>query len=221
MNLTIETKEVGLTPDQIATILRNPLPFLLVAGRSLANALKAHFLNKQNTQPNKLGGKRTNFWADVARSVNSPQARGSDTVNVAVAHPAINQKIFGGTILPKPPRKNIAIPINPIAYGEQPSTSTFKDKLELVFRRKKGGALTMFLALKEGAQKRFTYGGTQKQQIKKNISAPAGTFLYVLKKRVTQDADPTALPPESDLRRTVVTAFEDALRRRFQNTQPA
>ncbi len=175
-------------------IYANPLAMLNVAGRSVRQGLRDHFQHKQETEPNKLGGKRTNFWADVARSVSAPEQTDANSVTVTIDHAAINQKVHGGTIRPKSPRKRIAIPINPIAYGVQPSNSPYA--LTLAYRRNKAGKLSLFLALATDSDrsKSYKYGGTQATQEKRKVTATPGTLLYLLLTSVTQKPDPTALP---------------------------
>ena len=92
-----------------------------ILGRAAANELRRHFRARNNT-PNRLGGRRTNFWSRVAESVHSPRVSGSSIV-VPINHPAIAQKVHGGTITPKK-AKNLAIPIHPDAHGKSPDPST-------------------------------------------------------------------------------------------------
>lgn len=187
-------------PSEVADlskILANPQPMLNVAGRSVGSALKAHFKHKQETEPNKLGGKRTNFWADVGRSVSAPTQTSTTSVEVSIDHVAINQKVHGGTIRPKAPRKAIAIPIDPSVYGKMPSTCGIA--LALVYA-KKNGKVSVFLAAAETQErKKYQYGGTQATLQTRYSHAVIGKPLFLLLKSVTQKADPTALPKDAVL----------------------
>jgi hypothetical protein len=140
-----------------------------VLGRAAANTLKKHF-RARNQTPNKLGGTRTNFWSRVAESVQSPKALPGKIV-VPVSHPAIAQKVFGGTITPKK-AKSLAIPIDPRAHGKSPRVFT-----ALEFAVTKAGV--KLLGLKNGS------GGMD--------------WLYVLVPKVTQDKDPKALPTDAEM----------------------
>ena len=168
--ITITLTKDEISPD-IRRLLRDVAPdgaLGKVLGRAGANALKAHF-RLRNRTPNRLGGKRTNFWSRVAESVQNPRA-GSGKITIAVSHPHIAQKVYGGTISPTK-AKNIAIPLKPEAHGKSPRVIT---GLQFAIRGK-----TKLLGLKED-------GG-------------AFRALYVLKPAVRQDKDPDALPPPREV----------------------
>lgn len=150
-------------------------PLAMVLGRALANVLKKHF-RARNSTPNKLGGARTNFWSGVASAVSVP-AQEAGGVVVSVSHPAIAQKVFGGTITPKK-AKYLSIPIDPRAHGKSPRV--FQN---LHPARTKSGKL--LLGLTENGK----------------FSA-----LYVLVKSVTQAPDPQALPEDSAMLEAVSDA---------------
>lgn len=137
-----------------------------VLGRAVANELKKHFRGK-NTKPNALGGSRTNFWSRVAEAVQNPKVAG-DEIHVAISHPAISQKVYGGVIRPTK-AKRLAIPIHASAHGRSPRV--FGD-LQMI-PGKKGNII---LARSDGA-------GLQ--------------ALYILVRSVNQEKDPTALPKDS------------------------
>jgi hypothetical protein len=173
MSLRIDiTVDDGATPE-IQDMLRKIRPGAGLGramGRGLANTLKAHFRARNADSPNKLGGRRTNFWSRVAQGVQNP-VTDSNGVSVTVSHPAIRQKYQGGTIKAKP-GKALAIPVAPQAYGKSPRV--FDNLTLLIVGPKK----TALLAKKERGKDRFT------------------TY-YVLKKQVTQDKDPGTLPSNS------------------------
>jgi hypothetical protein len=179
-----------LEKDEVTPHLRKMLkeaesngPLAKVLGRAGANTLKKHFRSRNRT-PNKLGGTRTNFWSRVAESVNSPISRPGKIV-IPITHPAIAQKVFGGTITPKK-AKNLAIPIDPRAHGKSPR----------VF------PLLQFI---------MTRAGVKLLGLKENSGFKA---LYVLKSSVTQDADPKALPTDAEMGRALETAGDIHLRKR-------
>ena len=155
-----------------------------VMGRALANSLKAHFRARNADSPNKLGGKRTNFWSRVAQGVQNPVVE-STGVSVTVSHEAIRQKYQGGTITAKP-GKALAIPVHPSAHGKSPRV--FNNLTLMILGPKK----TAVLAKKERGKGRFT------------------TF-YVLKKSVTQSKDPRTLPEERTMIDAITRAARDFL----------
>jgi hypothetical protein len=173
MSLRIEiTLEDNATPE-IREMLRRIRPgggLGMAMGRGLGGVLKAHFRARNVDSPNRLGGKRTNFWSRVAQGVQQPVVDAGG-VSVTVSHPAILQKFRGGTITAKP-GKALAIPVHPAAHGKSPRVF---DNLSLLIV---GPKKTALLARKERGKGRFT------------------TF-YVLKKQVTQAADPRTLPGEA------------------------
>jgi hypothetical protein len=110
--------------DQATPALRNLLrqaggaTGLKVAARGVANVLRDHFDERDRTDSNKLGGKRTHFWRAVRRSVQTPIVRGSTGV-VGINHVGIGQKVRGGTIRPKPPLRYLTLPAVGRTHGRR------------------------------------------------------------------------------------------------------
>lgn len=120
------------------------------------------------------GGRR--FWADVAKSV-SYQMAGADAVQVGATHVAAAQKQFGG-VISAPGRgegatgaKWLTIPVG-VARERRLSA------------RKASETYSLFL-VKSKAGKRLLFG-TKKAAKRNKVSE----LLFVLKKSVTQKADP-------------------------------
>lgn len=179
----VQKNTAGPMAAALAQRARRPAAGLLQAGRGLSNLLKAHYRQKSQ-QPNKLGGDRTFFWAgegsSVDKSVNAPKQTAPDTVSVSISHPAINQKIFGGTISAKR-AKALTIPLVAAAHGRS------------------AAVLERFLGIKLFRVKNTLAG--------KDASGKL-TIYYALVKSVNQKPDPTALPPESEMQRVVTQAWE-------------
>jgi len=166
--ITIRLAKDEVTPH-VRKLLRQAAadgPLSRVLGRAASNELKKHFRSRNSAQPNRLGGARTNFWSAVAASVQSPALRPGRIV-IPVNHPAIAQKVHGGTITARK-AKNLAIPIHPRAHGKSPRVFP-----GLTFAMTGGGTKLLGLPRDGG-------GGID--------------WLYVLKPSVTQEADPQALP---------------------------
>jgi hypothetical protein len=181
---------IKLEKDEVSPHLRKLLksaatngPLRNVLGRAGANELKKHF-RARNATPNALGGKRTNFWSAVALSVQAPRQTGAGIV-IPVSHPAIAQKVHGGTISATR-AKNLAIPIHARAHGRSPRVFT-----GLQYARTRAG--TQLLGLRED-------GGM--------------VWLYVLKKSVSQSKDPAALPPSGAMAEALTRAARIHLRAR-------
>jgi len=152
---------------------------LNVAARALGNLLKSHFRAKSQA-PNKLGGSRTFFWLGVSQGVNAPKQTGPESVAISITHPAINQKIHGGTITAKR-GKFLTIPIHPAAHGRR--VSVLERTLGLKLFRVKN----VLAAWDKDAKKLTVY--------------------YALARSVTQKPDATALPPREEMQRVVSETF--------------
>lgn len=185
--ITINTASPALLA--LAKRASNPTGGLMVAGRAIVNLLKKHYRGKKQSEPNKLGGKRTNYWRGVADSVNKPKPTAPDTVSVSISHPTINQKIFGGTITAKR-SKYLTIPIHADAHGR--TAGTLERNL----------AVKLFVLVSNG---KAMLAGTNKDG--KTIA------YYLLKKSVKQRPDPTALPPREEMERVAVKHFGNWLLR--------
>lgn len=174
--------------DEITPHLRSLLkqagsngPLATVLGRAGANELKKHF-RERNKVGNKLGGKRTNFWSAVGMSVQAPRTLPGRIV-IAISHPAIAQKVYGGTITAKK-TKNLAIPIDARAHGKSPRVFS-----HLEFLMTKSG--TKLLGLRDGS---------------------GINWLYVLKPSISQRRDPDALPKDGEMATALTKAAEIHLR---------
>lgn len=154
--------------------LERPKALLSILGREAGNRLKSHFRQKDRTEPNKLMGARQHFWRGVADSVQAPRlAAAGHSVTVSIPHPAIAQKVRGGTIRPKRV-KFLTIPVSPDAYGRTARTFTAETGYKLVLLR---------------VGKRGSGGGV--------LASVRGAGLqveYVLRSSVTQAPDADALP---------------------------
>ncbi len=184
--LTVTISKDEVTPDlrRLLKLAARDGGLRAVIGRAGANVLRKHFRGR-NRRPNKLGGARTNFWSRVAESVHAPRTSGTRIV-IPINHPAIAQKVFGGTIRARKAR-NLSIPVAPEAHGKSPRVF---DGLTFAMTRAGVGLL-----------------GTREA---------GGVFhaLYVLKRSVSQRPDPEALPKASEVAAAITRAAEIRLRRR-------
>ena len=128
---------------------------------------------KNQNEPNRLGAKRTNFWADVARSIEGPVVEGN-SVSVSITHPHIMQKIYGGQIKAKK-AKFLTIPIHKDAYNVRAKVFERESGIDLFFLKTKKAA---FLA------------GNKNGQFQ---------FYYLLKKSVDQKPWPNSIPTENQI----------------------
>lgn len=178
--IAIRIGDAALSADLagFAAFLKRPMGLAKALGSELRNRIRGHFLQKDRYEPNKLGGDRTHYWRDVARSV-SPRRISDDgtEISVDITDPTFAQKLFGGPI-----RANkglyLTIPVSAMAHGKTAANLEKDEEIKLVFVAKPYGGLLIEPALAKGLP------------IKVH---------YVLKTEVLQERDETALPDEAQL----------------------
>lgn len=196
MTLTLEQDDLTPTLATLRARARNPRGIMAAAGRAITNLFKKHLRLLQRTRPNKLGGKRTNFWNQLAQSVNMPflSDRG---VTISISDPRASHKHKGGTITAKN-AKMLTIPVAPEAHGRRASVLEAELGIKLFLLGREGSAPVLAGQVGEG------------QGLK---------VYYALKRSVTQGPDPKEgiLPPEADIKREALTAGQAALLRQLGN----
>jgi len=187
-----------LKVNRILGQAKNPRAIMAAVGREGAYQLRGHFRKKDQTEKNKLGGKREHFWRQVMGSVSAPTVSSSGrTVVINITDPRFAQKLFGGTITAKRARA-LTIPVTAEAYGR--ATSTFE---------KETGVKLFFIG------KDFANGALA-AQIDGRV-----TIHYLLRKSVHQDKDPNALPPQEQLEDAVTRRAQSVLDRQIKGGSPA
>lgn len=172
---------------------KRPRALLAAAGRAVANRLRKHYRELNPKRANQLGGKRTNFWLQIMRSVQAPIVHDRSAV-VSITHPVIAHKVKGGEIRAKRARL-LTIPVSPEAYGRTASTFEHETGLKLFLLKMAGKAL---LASKDAAGRL--------------------TVQYLLKASVNQKPDPDALPAQKDLEQAAIAAASAVLARQLATT---
>lgn len=178
--ITINARSLMQAFRKLNSLADDKSGLLMVMGREARNQLVRHYRDKDRSEPNKLGGRRTHYWLQVARSVQAPAGRGPDKVVVAINEPTIRQKIYGGKLTPGKsisrktgkPTKALTIPVSQEAYGRTASTLEYEEGIHLFLVPRDFGTGLLAAAMKDGSIK----------------------VHYVLKKTVQQKPDPTALP---------------------------
>lgn len=169
--ITINARSLTRALGKLDSLANDKSELLLVMGREARNQLVNHYRSKDRRGTNKLGGKRTHYWLQVARSVQAPAGRGPDKVVVAINEPTLRQKIYGGKIVAKR-KKALTIPVSPEAYGRTAATLEYETGIHLFIVSRDFGNGLLAAAMKDGSIK----------------------VHYVLKKSVQQQPDLTALP---------------------------
>jgi hypothetical protein len=197
--------------DRATPAIRGALGELQLAGvkpaigRAVVRLVQQHFLRLNASRANPLGGPRSNFYAQAARSTRYDVL--TDGVLVSVSQAGIRQRREGGEIVPRNV-KYLTIPAIAEAFGRRAAEF---DNLVIMWRRI--GGQTRPVALVEATP--FTRG------IK--TDRVGGRVFFWLVKSVTQRADPAVLPADDELRDTAIGAaqayFERALKRLAEGTK--
>jgi hypothetical protein len=185
--------------QQRIEVLKNPVALMRAVGREASERLRAHFDDKNDKEPNKLGGKRTNFWLQIRRSVQNPVIVDIGTVSVTISDPRFAQKLFGGTITAKLARA-LTIPETPEAYGLTAGSFEAETGLKL-FIIKIGGTKT---------------NGLENAALAAKVNGHL-TVEYLLTPSVTQQADPDALPDMTELEAAIISRADKFIECQMKN----
>lgn len=190
-----------------------PQKLLQVAGKSVEVCLRDHFL-KRNSEPNKKGWAPNNFWSRIRKAVVMIDADNTKA-SVAIAAPAINQKIYGGTITPKR-GSALALPATAAAYASGSPREGATPMLKFMFAFDPTfDRWRPALVAAEDYARRIVKGKRAGQlantKDKAKATAGSGTVWYWLCRSVTQAPDPRALPDEQDIQAGIYSAVEDYL----------
>jgi len=200
LSVKIESPDVDREIKRLSDIGGDFTPALKAGGKQLETDLRDHFAAR-NQEPNKEGWPKRNFWAGIRRSTALSSFSASEAV-VLISDPAINQKVYGGTITPKRVR-NLPLPMNADAYRAGSPRELQTNFLRLIVTR--SGA---YLVEREAVNIRPRGG---KKVGYRPASEMGGRFWYHLVPSVTQQPDPRALPDESYLEGSVLAAIRGVL----------
>jgi hypothetical protein len=196
----------GLTTGARVKAALQPRRVGAVAGRAATNVLRAHLFARNADKPNALGGKRTNYYAQAARST-SYAFDGDDAVVVSINQIGIRLRYYGGTVKPRT-AKFLTIPVAPEAHGKRAREF---GNLELVFGE---GGRPIALATK--GDRRVQITANAKGKLVKKVVGRRGVILYRLVKSATFAADSTVLPLPDVLMGGVISAINAHLDRALQ-----
>ncbi len=169
-------------------------------GRGLQTKVRNHLFKYNRAHPNKLGGKRTNYYSQAGKATHWKET--GKGIVVYIAHVGINQTVYGGVI--KPGRnssskgggatKFLTIPVAAEAHGKRASEF---DDLELVFNRQgKPVALGRPGVKKAPPAKKGQRGARRK---KGKALRATWNILFVLRRSVNQKPRPDVIPSEKVL----------------------
>ena len=204
----VEATFEGLLPGQALDKV-SPAELNAAAGRSVQSLLVTHLTQYNRSHPNKLGGKRTNWYRQMAEATHLTVT--PEQALVSIAHIGARIGILGGTIYPGvnasfvsgKPTRLLTIPANAAAHGER--AQKFSDRLMMIiFKRQKSSGLVGMLVekaavsakgkpAKKGVMNRIMYWLTGRATIKpapdllpddKAIEASAYAGALLLIKRI-------------------------------------
>lgn len=168
--------------------LERPRPVMEAAGKAVEVRLQRHFKERQ-AEGNKHGWPSQNFWHGGPNSVSSNTGLESVTetrATVAVADVRFMFKVEGGTIRPKR-AKLLRIPLRAEAYALGNKGSVRESAPFLKFIKTKSG----FYLVRE----------------RDSVTE----FWFRLVPKVTQEADPRALPPAGEFEAAIERAVDTVL----------
>jgi hypothetical protein len=180
--------------------VEHPADMLAESATRVERSLRGHF-SERDKRGNKLGGRRTNFWAAIANST----AIGDVTdrqADVNIGDPRFAQKLHGGTITAKTPWPGsgfllLTIPVHPAAHGRRVSVAARETGLKMTFVGSAAGGVIGHFARQ----------------------AAEDEVYYACVPSVTQTADPEALPPGETLEQEAQKGAEDYLQTEVQAAQ--
>jgi hypothetical protein len=181
--------------------IEHPAEMLQESAGRVRTVLRGHFAERDRAG-NKLGGRRSHFWAQFAHATEVGQVT-DRTADVDIGDPKhkLAHKISGGTIRAKTPWRGsgfllLTIPVHPAAYGKR-AKELKQDGLKLVFvGSAAGGVLGTFAK-----------------------NAAEDEVYYVCVPSVDQAADPQALPPGEEMEQAALEGAGDYLALEVQASQ--
>jgi len=187
MRVLLNDQATGSLADLIEQV--KPARAARVVAPAAANLFRTHLFKLNDERPNRLGGKRTNFFSQAAKATSATAEGG--TVKVNVAHVGIRQRVEGGTIRPTNGRKFLTIPARSEAYGTRAKEHPF---LVPIFFRSGAGALVEADRSDLGARDEALSGRRRGDEPAAAEFERGGGVWFWLVKSVTQRPDPTVLP---------------------------
>lgn len=192
-----------------------PAHVFQVVGEGVETMLIEHLGKFDRDNPNKMGGKRTHFIAEMAKSVTL--SSDDSHAEIVIHHIGINQKIFGGEIKPTQGKKYLTIPAIAEAYG-----TTARDWPNLVplFSRKGGrvhayalaeAASTPVPTVGKGKNRRYKPTGQKyKSGGKFSGMAPSentGRKVFMLVESVNQQPTDGIIPTDYDVKTNIMNTI--------------
>ena len=176
------TEAVRALPAGIALARVRP-----IIGRAGVNVVRGHLFKLDASRRNRLGGRRTHYYAKAARATH--YSNRADGVAVTVSHVGVALRFFGGVVRPVN-RKYLTIPANAKAHGRRAREF---NNLEVMIRRKGGRARAVALVERQATTLRRTRKGLARGR------QTGGKVYFWLVRKATMPADRSVLPTDRQL----------------------
>lgn len=175
------------------------------AGRGVRRLLMDYLGGLDASHANKIGGKRTHYYADAAR--NTSYDITSDGADVKTHQIGIALHYYGGIVKPTGGRRFLTIPVDPSAYGRRAGEF---DNLDIAWGRTQGGKPRP-IGLVTKNEWAYQTKKNRKSGVKEVVSASwsAGKWMYALVYSATIPADKDILPAEDSIQLAALTAITD------------
>jgi hypothetical protein len=198
VSVTVAASDTRAFLVHITGALENRRGLNAALGERLTDELRDHFA-KKNAEPNKWNAPKTNFWNQVADATKVKEVTDAGAT-VQVAEQRFNIQLFGGTILPKVAR-SLTIPVIKDARGE--SVASYREKTGRRLFRIRGRDM-LFEKAEDGQASESRVSATRTRGRNRTLGMRlAGRqgirAVFALKKSVSIDKDPDALPSAEDL----------------------
>lgn len=173
ITVRLDSAKFAAGMSKVVSLVEHPRSVTEAAARSVRRDLQRHF-RVRDQQANALGGRRTHWWSNVARSTQIASVDDQQAV-IHIGERGIALKVYGGAVRPVK-AKALTIPIHAEAHGRRART------VELITGQK----LWRFQPRKGGPTFLVRTMGDDKLRL-----------LYVLKSSATMKPDPQALPDQA------------------------
>ncbi len=167
-----------------------------LVGRAATNTVREHLFAYDRAHPNKMGGRRINFYAQAARATNYRTK--ADGVTVSIPTVGIRQRYYGGIIRPNAsrtsgkPTRLLTIAANAESYGKR--AGEFSNLHLIIFKNRGGGAV--------GALVENTPGKSKNLQ--------PGRVMFWLIDKANQKPNPDILPTDMAVLNAITKAVSGA-----------
>jgi hypothetical protein len=169
-------------------------------GGAVQRLTQDHLRKVNAEKPNQLGGIRTNFYAKAARATFFKLA--SDGLDLTIAQQGFRQRYEGGVIRPVT-ADWLSIPAVPEAHGKRPGEFSNLRFIPI-------SDVLALLVVKEGGQEGRAPKRSKSGKVRNvKTTVEQGKTMFVLKKEVTQQGDPSIIPTPQQYSDTIEQAVAD------------